>query len=127
VGSNDDLIRLANELAQAVQSRDMEFLEAHLGEEFTLTTGRPGAEVRSRSEWLAVTRDEYIVDSFEFDDLTVQDYGDVALVRSRYSQMGSMGEQNRTGSYLMSDVWVRRDGRWQLVARHITPLADPTR
>jgi ketosteroid isomerase-like protein len=119
----DELARLENALAQAVQERDMAFLEAHIGPEFTLTTGRPGAEVRSRSEWLQLTRDEYVVESFEFDDLIVQDYGDAAVVRSRYRQTGSMGGADRTGAYLMTDVWVRRDDRWQLVARHITPLA----
>ena len=25
--------------------------------------------------------------------------------------------------YLMTDVWVRRDGRWQLVTRHLSPPA----
>jgi hypothetical protein len=41
----------------AVRDRDMDALEAMLGERFTLTTGRPGAEVRGRAEWLAVTRE----------------------------------------------------------------------
>jgi ketosteroid isomerase-like protein len=118
----EHLSRLEHDFADAVRRRDLDFLEAHLGEEFTLTTGRPGAEVRSRAEWLRVTRDDYVVRSFEFDDLTVQAYGDAAVVRSRYRQAGSMAGQDRTGTYLMTDVWVRRDERWQLVARHITPL-----
>jgi hypothetical protein len=124
VGAADELPSLERELAEAVKARDIPLLERHLGQEFTLTTGRPGAEVRSRSEWLDVTRDDYVVDSFDFDDLVVQAYGDFAVVRSRYRQAGSMAAQDRSGAYLMTDAWVRRDERWQLVARHITPLAS---
>jgi hypothetical protein len=25
-------------------------------------------------------------------------------------------------SFLMTDVWVRRDGHWQAVTRHVSPL-----
>lgn len=31
---------------------------------------------------------------------------------------------DRTGSYLMTDVWVRRGGTWRLVTRHITSLSS---
>jgi hypothetical protein len=98
----------------------MAFLEALLAPEFTLTTGRPGAEVRTREEYLAVTRDEYEVDSWAFDDVVVQHYGRFAVVRSRYRQSGRMGGEAREGSYLMTDALVKQGGRWRAVARHIT-------
>jgi len=100
----------------------MAFLERLLGEEFTLTTGRAGFEVASRQEWLDVTRDRYVVESFEYLDFRVHVYGHVAVVRSRYRQKGSMDGNERSTTYLMTDVWVRRAGRWQAVSRHITPL-----
>ncbi|MFL5827820.1 MAG: nuclear transport factor 2 family protein [Thermoleophilaceae bacterium] len=121
-----ELVDLEHAWLEATRTRDMEFLERLLGHEFTLTTGRPGVEVRSRGEWLDVTRDSYAINSFEFADLDVRLYGDTALVRSHYRQRGEMGGEDRTTSYLMSDVLVRRAGRWQAVARHITPLEqDP--
>src|SRR5438876_11361715 len=108
----------------AVRDRDMDALEAMLGERFTLTTGRPGAEVRGRAEWLEVTRDSYVIESYEFEWLEVDRYGDAAVARSRYRQQGRMGDDDRTQPFLMTDVWVRVDGSWQLVSRHITPLAS---
>lgn len=107
---------------RAVQERDMAFLERLLAEEFVLVTGRPGHEVRGRSEWLEVTREEYSIDSFTFEEIEVLGYGDAALVRSRYSQHGRMGGADRSQSYLMTDVFVRRDGRWQAAHRHVSPL-----
>jgi hypothetical protein len=100
----------------------MAFLEALLAPEFTLTTGRAGAEVRTREQYLAITRDDYEVESWELDDVVVQHYGRFAVVRSRYRQSGRMGDEPRDGSYLMTDAFVKQAGRWRAVARHITAL-----
>jgi ketosteroid isomerase-like protein len=108
----------------AVRDRDMEALDSLLGHRFTLTTGRPGAEVRSRAEWLEVTRESYVIESFDFEWLEVDGYGDAAVARSRYRQRGRMGDDDRTQPFLMTDVWVRSDGAWRLFTRHITPLSD---
>jgi hypothetical protein len=122
---DEELVGLELALMQAVQRRDMAFLERALGQRYTLTTGRPGAEVRSRDEWLEITRTRYVIESFSFDWLQVDHYGESAVVRSRYRQRGQMDDADRTQVYLMTDVWVReRDASWQLVSRHISPLAD---
>jgi catechol 2,3-dioxygenase-like lactoylglutathione lyase family enzyme/ketosteroid isomerase-like protein len=120
--AGDELARLERAWLEAVQRRDLPALERLLGEEFTLTTGRPGAEVRTRTEYLEVTRDAYVVESFAFDELETHVHADAAVVRSRYRQRGRMGAEDRTQSFLMTDVWFRRDGRWQAVARHLSPL-----
>jgi ketosteroid isomerase-like protein len=121
-GRADELRRLENRFMTAVAERDIDFLERHLGEEFRLTTGRPGHETRDRAEWLEVTSTAYEIRSFRFEELDVLDYGDVAVVRSRYSQKATMGDAERSQSYLMTDVWHRRDGAFRLVSRHISPL-----
>jgi ketosteroid isomerase-like protein len=107
----------------AVAERDIDFLEHHLGEEFTLTTGRPGHETRGRAEWLEVTATAYEIRSFRFEELDVLMYGDIAVVRCRYSQEAMMGGADRSQTYLMTDVWHRRQGAFRLVSRHISPLA----
>jgi ketosteroid isomerase-like protein len=117
------LARLERQLIEAVRDRNLGWLERHLAEEFTLTTGRPGAEVRSRREWLDVTRDRYEIESFEFVDVEVRVYGHVAVVASRYRQKARLDDLDRSGTYLMTDVWLRRGGRWQLVTRHSTALS----
>jgi ketosteroid isomerase-like protein len=116
------LAQLERNWLTAVKERDIERLERLLGDEFTLTTGRPGNEVRSRQEYLEVTRDRYVIESFEFEELEVHPYGHVALVRSRYRQVGSMDGDDRNQVFLMTDVFVRRGGRWQAVTRHLSPL-----
>ena len=120
--SGRKLEQLEHRWVEAVRDRDHETLERVLGEEFTLTTGRPGNEVRSRAEYMEIARDRYVIESFEFTELEVRTYGHVAIVRSRYRQTGSMDGAERNQTYLMTDVWVRRAGRWQAVTRHVSPL-----
>ncbi len=107
---------------EAVRSRDVAFLEGLLAQEFTLTTGRPGSEVRGRAEYLDITRERYAVRDFRFEDFDVYVYGETAMVRSRYSQRGSMDGESRDQTFLMTDVFVRRDGRWRAATRHVSPL-----
>ena len=119
----DDLAALSVRFMEAVRDRELAWLDVHLEEEFTLTTGRPEAPVRTRSEWLGITGALYEIDEFAFDELEVLDYGAVGVVRARYRQAGSMDGGDRTQSFLITDVWVERDGLPQLATRHISPLA----
>ncbi len=117
-----EIEELLQRWAQAVEQREMAFLEALLAPEFTLTTGRPEAPVRTREQYLAVTRDDYEVDSWEFDEIVVQNYGRFAVARSRYVQSARLGTASRDGAYLITDAFVKQSGRWRAVARHITAL-----
>jgi Domain of unknown function (DUF4440) len=87
---------LERELQAAVAGRDVDALERLLGQEFTLTTGRPGHEVRGRAEYLEVTATRYVIEEFRFDELEVVELGPgAAVVRSRYVQRGAMPPSGR--------------------------------
>jgi ketosteroid isomerase-like protein len=122
-----DLEALSVRFMEAVRDRELEWLEEHLGAAFTLTTARAGAPARGRDEWLAITAERYVIEKFAFDEIEVLGYGTVGVVRSRYRQRGTMDGADRTQTFLMTDVWVERDGRWQLVTRHVSPLAPGDR
>jgi ketosteroid isomerase-like protein len=113
------------ELQAAVAGRDVATLDRLLGQEFTLTTGRAGNEVRGRAEYLEVTALRYVIDEYRFDELEVIELGPgAAVVRSRYVQRGSMDGADRSQPFLMTDVWAHRPAGWQLVTRHASPLAS---
>ncbi len=118
----DDISELEHEVIRAVQARDMDALERLVGDGFTLTTGRPGKEVRSRDEWMRVTELEYVIDDYEFEELTVQPYEGCAIARSRYRQRARMGDRSRNTVFRMTDVWVQMSDGWKLQARHAQPV-----
>lgn len=55
----EELFERETEFMEAVKERDVAYLDQMLGENFVLTTGRAGAEICSRQEWLEVTRQSY--------------------------------------------------------------------
>lgn len=120
--TRDSIVALEHAFQAAVARRDLDFLDEHLAAEFTLTTGRPGAPVRSRAEWLDITATRYAIADYAFEELEVVELGDVAVVRARYRQRGSMDGVDRSGVFLLTDVWAHREGLPQLVTRHSSAL-----
>jgi ketosteroid isomerase-like protein len=125
--TEDELIALEHEWAQAVVHNDMEKLERIVGQEYTLAANNfPGGRTRlSRQEWMA-TVSVYEVHSYEFRDSVIHSYGDAAVVLANLDLQGSVQGEDRSGSFALTDVWVKRDGRWQVVARSsiFTPQAS---
>jgi hypothetical protein len=120
--TRDEVVGLEHAFMEAVRDRDVAYLERALGERFTLTTGRPGAETRTREEWLAITQDRYVIRSFSFESIDVVDLGAVAVARCRYTQIGSMDGEDRSQTFLITDVWAEREAGTILVTRHLSPL-----
>ncbi len=71
-----------------------------------------------REEWLAAAMTRATNESFHYEDFVINEFGDAAVVRSRMSQQASVDGQPWDGTFMLTDVWIRRDGRWQVVARH---------
>jgi ketosteroid isomerase-like protein len=63
--------------------------------------------------------------SAEFEDLTVQIHGNVAIAIYRdVSQISSNGDFMKT-PMRFTNVWVKRDGKWRIVAEHSSEIAPP--
>ena len=110
------LIDLQIDWMAAWQRLDYDRLEELLAPEFTLTSARSDWLV-DRAEWLRLL-DQVRNESFEYSDFLVRVFGDAAVVKSRLSQVARVGDQPWNETFMLTDVWVRRDGRWQVVARH---------
>ena len=46
------------------------------------------------------------------------------MVVSRYRQTGRLEGRDLSHRMHVTDIWVRRDGRWQIVRRHATIGGD---
>lgn len=115
---NDEqtLIDLQNAWMDAWRRQDRARLEEILAPEFTLTSARTDQLV-DRAEWLRLL-DTVRNESFAYSDFRIDVFGDAAVVRSRLSQVATVGDQRWDATFALTDVWIRRDGRWQVVARH---------
>ena len=65
------------------------------------------------------------LESFDIDDIRVRVYHDTAVVTSRGRLKGQRDGQALDLQARGMDVYIKRDGRWQLVAAQATRIAQP--
>ena len=112
-----ELIELSNELVAAVQRHDGRRLDELVAHEFTLN-GAAGE--LDREGFLAAAAGPYEIDEWAYEEIDPEIYGDTAVLVSRYSQRARLGGRDVSHRMHVTDIWVRRDGRWQIVRRHAT-------
>jgi ketosteroid isomerase-like protein len=111
---HDALTALEHEWMEAVQRNDLEALDRILALEFAYTASGHGRW--SRQQWMETVPD-YDIQHFRYDDIDVHRYGEVAVVLSRCDLEAVVAGIPRAGEFLLTDVWVQRDGRWQVTTR----------
>jgi len=123
-----EIVRLAHRWMEAAQAHDAETLEQLMAAEYRLVimtlAGRFHAVV-DRADWIAETMQRTIHD-FAYTDSHVQVDGEVAVMTSRSTSTATIAREDGTGAAgttrtlqpHLTDIWVRRDGRWQVVLRH---------
>jgi hypothetical protein len=108
---------------EAIQRKDLATLDQILGPEYSYTASGQGRW--SRQRWMETVA-VYDIESFTILSADVRLYGDVAVVLPHYRQTALVNGVPRSGEFLITDVWVRRDGTWQVVARSSILMPDGT-
>lgn len=107
----------AQEWMEATQRRDAAALDQFLADEFVLVAARG---VIDKPAWLHATMHEVEARAFRYEDSQVRVYGEVAVMLTGWHQEATMAGREWSGDFRITDIWVWRDGRWQVVARHST-------
>jgi ketosteroid isomerase-like protein len=114
-GSDErELTQLIKDFNAALVKADTAFLDKVLGQDFVHY--RPKGDVENKAQYLEDRKNGRVdFESLVADDIKVRFYGDAAIVTYRSTakgkdQHGAIDEQRR-----WTRVFVRRDGRWQLV------------
>jgi ketosteroid isomerase-like protein len=103
---------------QAWVNGDIGACASILADDFVLTSAR--GVLMPKDAWLTNAASVFKCTAFEWLELLVRPFGEVAVVHGRSRQEASVGGQDWSGAFLTTDVWVRRGGTWQVVARHGT-------
>ena len=112
---------LERDWRDALCSRDMDRLRALVHPDFVLIgTRSSGAFDMGRDDWLdAIQRRD--VDSIELEVRDATTFDNVmvgtVLAKWRVKYLGRVIED----CVILTDVWVRDEGRWQAIRRHSTP------
>ena len=119
---NCDLIEgLESEWRDALCSKDMDRLQSLVHPDFVLIgTRSTGPFMMDRQQWLdAIQRRDVEAIELEVRNATVLDNLMIGTVQARWrlKYLGRIIED----CVILTDVWVKDDGRWQAIRRHSTP------
>jgi ketosteroid isomerase-like protein len=127
VGAQDlhqELAKVENGWAEAIVKRDVASLQKLYAEEY-VATDPTGAVLTKAQDIASVQSGEFALTSYKIEDLKVQSHGTVAVVTGRNTIKATYRGQPIDGAYRFTDVFVKRDGRWQAVATQGTVIAPP--
>lgn len=125
-GAETKLLNLEDEWLSAVTEKNKTSLARILGADFTYLDARAGATAISKNDYISfVTRAQG--GNYKLDKSNVRLYADTAIIELKFVRSGAPKSEveraaNGEEALLTTDVWVRRNGVWEAVARH-TSLA----
>ena len=123
--STEEFIRfLEDAWVNAIVHKDTNVLNHVIADDFGGLS--PNGFAYTKQEAISdVQSGSYVVDSMVLENVKVRVYGDTALVTFYQNEKSKFGDEDRSGRYAFTDVWVKRDGVWQAVASQGTPVILP--
>jgi ketosteroid isomerase-like protein len=116
-GIEETIVQLERDWVAAIQKRDAVALERLLADDFVGTSPNSHIYLKSMAiDDLASGR--YQVTSMTLDESSANVYGDTAVAFTRQTEISKYGDQDTSGHYHFTNVWLRRNGEWKVVASH---------
>ena len=122
---NEEFVRfLEDAWVNAIVHKDIKVLDRVLADDFGGIS--PNGYRYTKEEAIAdIQTGSYVVQSMVLDTVKVRVIGDMAIVTFYQNETSKFGDENCSGRYAFTDVWVKRDGNWQAVASQGTPVVLP--
>ncbi len=120
VNPAEELVQIEHDWGDALLKQDAAAFGRCLGDDWTLTTSE-GAVITKPIALADVGRGELRIKSFRLGEVKVRVYGDAAVVIGLIDEKSTLRGVDTSGRRRFTDVFVKRDGRWQAVASHESP------
>ena len=122
-----EILTLEEELTETEMRLDVEALDRIYADDIMVTApiglcvDKPTVMTEVR-----LAADKAKVERYDKDDLKVRAYGDTAVTSYRITAKARFEETDINAQFCITNVWMKRQGRWQIVARHTANLEQPT-
>lgn len=114
-----ELLKLEQALNEGIKNHDTLALRGIIANEYQLT-GPKASQPVLRDQWL-VNCFQWSFDSATHSEITVTSWEEVAVFRSLQHfynlKVGKSELVTKTPGSWITDLWIKRDGRWQLLTR----------
>jgi ketosteroid isomerase-like protein len=117
--AEEELLKLEKAFAEAIVKNDLEGIGRLVTDDWIIID--PNGEIVDRARFFEVIKSGALThDMMESEDFRVRVYGDSAVVTGLTRTHGKFMEQEFSTQERATDVFVKRDGRWQCVLTHLT-------
>ena len=114
------LYQILREWAAAYMKKDAAAVDKFLAKEFV---GTLDGRTLNKAQALAMIKSNPAkLESGEMSDMTAMVFGDTAVVRGVYNVKGTTNGKDSSAKGQFTEVYVKRDGRWQCVTDYDTRL-----
>lgn len=118
------ITQLEREWAEAGVKADAAALDRLIASDWSLTSW--DGQTQTKAQILEeIKAGAYKQESVNLDNIKVRTFGDVAVVTLSQTEKSRYKGKDSSGRYLYTDVWVKRNGKWQAVATHGTKVEQP--
>jgi Domain of unknown function (DUF4440) len=115
--SDKDLVNLERHFNDALLKADWKSIEGMQADDLILTNA-DGTLSRKSDAVESIRSGDLKFESIAVQDPRVQDFGHVVVITGTIIEKAHYKTTDLSGTYRFTDVWARRDGKWQLVAGH---------
>src|SRR5215510_10885564 len=117
----EQLLKVEKEFAETIVKNDLEGIGRLVTDDWIIID--PNGEIVDRARFFEVIKSGALThDMMESEDFRIRVYGDNAVVTAITSTKGKFMGQEFSTRERATDVFVKRDGRWQCVLTHLTRL-----
>lgn len=113
-GVEQAITKLEEQWVAAIIAKDEQTIDRLLADDFVGTTNDRRYIKRDALEDVQEGTHELL----RLDDVQIRVYGDTAIVDVDQTEKSRHGDEDFSGSYMFTNVWVKRDGEWRAVASH---------
>ena len=123
-----EIIELEKKWNDGIRRQDFALMEQFLADGYFLATSLQGKPLQfaPRKGWLENLK-FYKIQSSSIDEIKVNVYGETAVVLMLYTQKAMVGRtpRDRSGQFVITDIWVKQKNGWRVAERHSIRVEQP--
>jgi len=118
------ILRLEKKWTESYKQRDISILSSLLAADFVITV--EDGSTFGKEGYISHSADSSVrVDAAELSELRVRMHGDTAIVTGAYHETGESKGKRYEYRDRLTDVWMKNDGKWQVIASHYSVPLKP--
>ena len=126
--AEEDVRKLEREWLDAYEQHNAEAMDRIVAEDFAITF--PGGKIQTKAQIMAMIkrppREGASATRFHTEEVQARAYGDTVILMGKVVEETQKEDKTAREESRYTDTYVKRDGRWQVVASHLSNLPAAT-